>query len=207
MENTLHSFECAFAEGADGVELDVRITRDRIAVVFHDDVLPTGEKLAELGFAELKLRAAQIPIFTLEKVLRHVAGKGYLDIEIKDAELCEIIVPLVRQLLPPDSYVYSSFLTNAIYLCRRLDPQVPAIWIVEDGRYYSQHLEVMEQMDATAYAPWHETLTPEIAREFTSRGIPLVTFTVNEVAQAKRLAELGVVGIISDRPGELVKGF
>ncbi|MBK6765004.1 MAG: glycerophosphodiester phosphodiesterase [bacterium] len=53
-ENTLASFRLALDEGADGVELDVQITRDGIPVVCHDEELATGERLCDLSLAEMQ---------------------------------------------------------------------------------------------------------------------------------------------------------
>lgn len=56
-ENTLISFRRAFADGADGIELDVRLTRDRVPVCIHDTVLnrtaQRNGRVSEIQSAEL----------------------------------------------------------------------------------------------------------------------------------------------------------
>jgi glycerophosphoryl diester phosphodiesterase len=56
-ENTLAAFHRALDSGADGIELDVRLTRDEVPVVIHDDNLKrTGsrpDKVADLSYAEI----------------------------------------------------------------------------------------------------------------------------------------------------------
>ena len=49
LENTFHSFDAAEADGADGFELDVRLTADGEPVVFHDADLPFGRRVVPLG--------------------------------------------------------------------------------------------------------------------------------------------------------------
>src|SRR4051794_36499575 len=78
-ENTLAAFATALADGADGVELDVRRTLDGVLVVHHD---PIGR----VTYAEL---CAGVPEDRrpprLEEVVTLVAGRGLLDVELKEA--------------------------------------------------------------------------------------------------------------------------
>lgn len=89
-ENSLSAFGAAIAAGY-GIELDVQLTADGQAIVFHDDTLDrmttkSGAILdhtaADLG--AIKLRGSEDLIPTLPQVLALVAGKGPLLIEIKD---------------------------------------------------------------------------------------------------------------------------
>src|SRR3990167_3696238 len=95
-ENTLSAFELAIAQGADMIELDVRLSRDQEVMVFHDRSLKrtAGDErlLQQLSLRELKHldaggwfdpRFAGEEIPTLAEVLQICQGKIMLNIEIK----------------------------------------------------------------------------------------------------------------------------
>lgn len=206
-ENSLRAFDLAFAEGADGVELDVRLTGDGVAVVFHDDALPGGEQISSHSFRGISAAARRqdLSLVTLEETLQHLAGKGYLDIEIKEEGLPQVVVSLAERMLPRDSYVFSSFLPEVIAELSELAPAVPTIWIAEECRNVEQTLEQLDKLGAAGFAVWYEEISAEFAVQFDRRDIPLFAYTVNKTEIARRLADWGVVGIISDVPGEVVR--
>lgn len=88
-ENTLVAFEAAIAAGADGVELDVRLTADGVAVVLHDAETGvvtdgsgpvSGMRLAELK--RLRVRGEEVP--TLDEALEVISGRAIANLEIKN---------------------------------------------------------------------------------------------------------------------------
>ena len=83
-ENTIPSFLRALEEGADGVELDVRVTKDKVLVVSHDNslkrVFGLDMKIEESTFQEIRDKAPEIP--TLAEVFSAL-GPVWYDIEIK----------------------------------------------------------------------------------------------------------------------------
>jgi glycerophosphoryl diester phosphodiesterase len=88
-ENSLAAFEAACAAGY-GIELDVQLSADEVAVVFHDDRLErlTGAsgRLAERTAAELaetRLRGTRETIPTLVETLECVGGRSLVCIELK----------------------------------------------------------------------------------------------------------------------------
>ena len=95
-ENTASAFEAAIGAGADMIELDVCLTKDRIPVVIHDQTLERttdGHGLvSEFTLSELKkldagswfspkFKGESIP--TLEEILLQIRGKISVNIEIK----------------------------------------------------------------------------------------------------------------------------
>lgn len=202
-ENTLASFQRALAEGADGVELDVRRTGDGVLVVFHDDALRSGEALADFSFAELRdlAHGQGLAFHALDEVLRELGGQGFLNIELKELETATAAVDAALAILPPASYVFSSFLPMVVRECRMRAPDVPAIYITDSCRDPERLFHLLSDMDASGLGLWHEAITPALAQFFHSREVPLFVWTVNDAAEAQRLAELHVVGIITDTPG------
>ena len=209
VENTLASFRLALEEGADGVEVDAQQTADGILVAHHDEQLSSGESLAALSFETLVQRARESgsEVTTIADVFQVLAGRGLVNIELKTTGFEEQIIKLAGDILPTDSYAFSSFDPRAVFWCRRHAPDVPALLITIGPRDGQSDLELLAQMDASGIACEGQYLTDDLARFFRSHHLPLFVWTVNEVAEAKRLAAAGVTGLISDVPGELVKAF
>ena len=83
-ENSLAAFHAALAvPGCDGLEFDVRLSRDDVAVCYHDDSLKRvhgiDRRVADLTADELEM--AGVP--TLQTVLEQVPRRAFLDIELK----------------------------------------------------------------------------------------------------------------------------
>src|SRR5690606_10174328 len=103
-ENSIKAFKLA-VEHNYGIELDVRLTRDRVPVVFHDNSLNRAcgvDKLvSEVNFDELskyRLFNSTETIPSFEEVLKIIDGKVPLIVELKSTNniglLCETITPI-----------------------------------------------------------------------------------------------------------------
>lgn len=148
-ENTLGAFELALSEGAEGIEMDVNVTRDGIPVVFHDPTLNriagSGLRIAELDLAALSgvsvgdwfnrrypKRAdktyAAFGIPTLKAVLERLEGfEGPVFVELKcrEAGLQRCVESVARVLSGSPLFgqvVFKSFLPDAVPLIRSACP-------------------------------------------------------------------------------------
>ena len=206
-ENTIASFRLALDEGADGVELDVQLTRDGVPVVFHDDEFATGEKIGDLTFAEMRevAHGLRSHVHTLEEVLRELAGKGFVNIEVKTHRSEAEIVTIARKAMPKETFLFSSFLPEVVATYRKLASDVPAIWIVAEQTSLEHALDVVHKINGSGIAFYHELITAELAGFFKIHNVPLFTWTVNDLAEFRRVIELGVSGVITDEPGLLVR--
>jgi len=150
-ENTFAAFSEAISCGADGVEFDVRLARDGVPVVFHDEdlrrIAGRTEKIDELTSAELAAvdagtwfnrsfpkRAhpafADERIRTLADTLELISGiRGRIYVELKcsaadAAELARSVCSLIKDspLLP--QMIVKSFTLDAVSHIRRLSPSL-----------------------------------------------------------------------------------
>ncbi len=92
-ENSLPAFEAAIRQGSDFLELDVRLSRDGVAVVIHDEIIDrtTGEcgQVGELTAVQLERYG--IPL--LDTVLAMAAGKALFNIELKPESRPDSLCP------------------------------------------------------------------------------------------------------------------
>ncbi|WP_159722668.1 glycerophosphodiester phosphodiesterase [Enterococcus sp. CSURQ0835] len=153
-ENTLPAFAEAVRAGADGIELDVHLTKDQELVVIHDesvDRTTNGKGLIrELTLAELKeldagswfakkYRATKIA--TLQEVLNlllQMQFRGFLNIELKTdkfhyPEIEAKTSALLAQRSWPFTHWYSSFNLASLTIMHQLEPEVQLDLILKDS--------------------------------------------------------------------------
>lgn len=188
------------------MELDVQFTSDGVPVVFHDEEFSTGEKIGELSYADMRevAHGLMAHVHTLEEVLRELSGKGFVNIEIKVPGHESQVLEIARRTMTKDTFLFSSFLPDVVATYRTLAPDVPSIWIVAEHMTLETALQVVEESGARGIAYLHSLITPELAGFFKIHNVPLFTWTVNDPAEAKRLIEIGVAGIITDEPQRIL---
>jgi glycerophosphoryl diester phosphodiesterase len=218
-ENTLAAFDLAREEGADGVELDVRLDRDGDVVVAHDDVLGRvtagrdTRRIDALGRRELSRvdlgGGERVP--RLEDVLRWARQhRMRVNVELKRdvAHRTRFVLQVARLVaMQPGAaswVIFSSFDPLLVAAIARLVPWVSTGWLVEPphgvpGRTLAERL-----VGATAVNPKASLVTAASIAPWQSAGLPVNVWTVNDGEEARRLAGLGVDTLISDVPGEIL---
>jgi glycerophosphoryl diester phosphodiesterase len=97
-ENTLEAFELALRLGASGLESDVWVTADGVAVLDHDGVVKKGVRKRPISEFERAALPAHIP--TLLELLEQ-CGTGFsLSLDLKDSESAALIVEVIRDVDP-----------------------------------------------------------------------------------------------------------
>jgi len=233
-ENTLASFRKAIELGADAVEMDLQATRDGVVVIIHDDTVDRTTdghgRVTDLGLAEIKrldagvkfgpaFRGERIP--TLREVIDLVKTSGKdrfrLNLEIKFAEgregqpadLEERILQVLRETDFLGRVTVQSFHHPSPAKMKTLAPSIPTGLLVGQRRQPNDPVAAVRQYHADYYAPHYSLVTAELLGALHRAGIPVVTWTVNDPADMRRLIEMGVGtvpgdGIISDYPDRLV---
>ena len=209
-ENTRLAFERALAAGADGVEFDVRATADGVPVVLHDRGLErttTGRgNVDELPLAAVRgVDAGEgQPVPTMEEVVDLLAGRLRLDVELKQAGIeREALAVLAR--VPKTDWAISSFEWAALRAVRRLDATAelwPLASVADEALF-----AVAAELRATAVALFAGAVDGAVARRCAAAGLGLVAWTVNDVGEARRLRELGVMALCSDVPATIRQGL
>jgi glycerophosphoryl diester phosphodiesterase len=221
-ENTLRAFELALGEGADGVELDVRLDRDERVIVLHDAELGRVSNGAEtraaedLGVSELGRLdlggGERVPL--LVEVLRFCRERSArVNVELKrDVRRASMLLRGVERAVkdsgaPPELVIFSSFRPGFVAGMARRLPAFPRAWLVHQKQRVVRNAPFFRLLGSDGVHPeWPLVTASSLAR--WKRGASVVnTWTVNDAAEALRLAELGVDAIISDRPGAILKAL
>lgn len=207
-ENTLAAFQLALDQGADGIELDVMLSKDRQLVVIHDDLVDrttngTG-RVQDLTLAELRALDAgsgeKIP--TLDEVLTRFGGKFLINIELKNYNTIFDSLPLDVAALIQDHGVADSILISSFNpinfprFHRRL-PDIPIGILTFPGkaRFFAYGLFRYD-----ALHPYFKDVDEALVQRMHARGREINVWTVDEAADIRHLAKIGVDSLITNRP-------
>lgn len=222
-ENTVASFKLAWEQKADGAELDTYLTKDGKIIVIHDNNTKrtTGNdlKVVEHSLADLrKLDAGRwkdpkyvgekLP--TLEEMLATAPPGKKVYVEVKCGP--EIVPELNRVLtaakLKPELTPVISFNAEVIAAMKKARPDVPGYWIVsikpkKDGKAAKAQdlIAKAKQIKADGLdLSADDVLDKGFASKVKGAGLRLDVWTVDKPDVAKRMIELGVDGITTNRP-------
>ena len=216
-ENTLAAFRRALALGANGIELDVQLSRDGVPVVFHDPTLArlTGRRgrIARLTRQELQtVRVRGEPVPTLAEVLALPRRHAVVQIEIKRGVPVAPVVRVVLDARAATDVVLASFDAAIVAEARRVAPQIPRMLIAGGrgrrlGRFRIRVADLaanLSSLGAAGVSLDYRTLgSPAVISALKSRGWCVWCWTVNEPAAMLRLARWGVDAILTDNPALL----
>jgi glycerophosphoryl diester phosphodiesterase len=204
-ENTVDAFAEARRLGADGVELDVRLTKDGALAVHHDAVVPGVGVIPELGVAELP---GYVPL--LADVLAVCDGMT-VNVEIKNApadpgwDSTEMVAALTAEAIEAAGWtervLVSSFQPATLRAVQAADERLAlgALWGVaaDAGR----GLEEAAAAGFRAVHPFVWAVTPELVELAHTLGLAVNAWTVNGPENLRHMIELGVDTVITDELG------
>ncbi len=201
-ENTIEAFVAAGKLGGDGVELDVRRMADGGLAVHHDANLADGRALVEMT-------AAQLPVHVPQLRDALVACDGMtVNIEIKNVgidpdfdpeeNVAVAIVGLVDELGIADRVVVSCFGLAAIDTVRRGNPAIRTGWLTIPNYDQLRALETTVEHGHSALHAHFTSVTAELVDVARAAGVVINTWTVDDPAEMRRLAELGVGAIVTN---------
>ncbi|WP_456367907.1 glycerophosphodiester phosphodiesterase family protein [Thermococcus sp.] len=191
-ENTLLAFKKAMEAGADGVELDVWLTRDGEVVVIHDETVDrtsngsgkvkemTLEELRELDFGE----GEKIP--TLEDVFEALPEEAIVNVEIKDIDVVEKLPEIIRA-NNPERVIVSSFSIEALERYRKLDPETKIGILIDREETLAKLPEILPRLKPWSINPPIDAMailgvekTVGALQMIRSVGLKVILWPVNE---------------------------
>ncbi len=222
-ENTLSAFNLAADQGADAIELDVKLSADGKAVVIHDQtvdrttdgngrvnqLLLLDLKKLDASFRFSKYKGEKIP--TLDEVFESVGKRLFINVELtnyasRNDDLVQIVAEIVKKHNIQKNILFSSFLPANLRKMHLLLPEVPVGLLASGG--------ILGAFSRSAY---FVRLSPSIIHPYLidvnqrymeierERGRRVHVWTVNEETDLKRLFALGVDGIFTDDPQKALR--
>ena len=212
-ENTLEAFALAITQGADGIELDVQLTKDGIPVVIHDETIDrvTLKELKKLTVLKNKFpeySAAKIP--TLEEVLDAVKASGIqVNIELKTGiywypEIEQKVADLVKKAGMEELVIYSSFNHYSVQQMKKIVPEAKTAYLYSDVILNVAEYAKNTKVDGLHPAVYHVKMA-DFLKEYLDSNLNVRVWTVNEKADMKWLIDAGVTAIITNYPDMAVQ--
>lgn len=218
-ENTLAAFRLALEHGADGVELDAKLSADGQVVVIHDQAVDrtTGARgtVREMTLAQLKAldagssfssEFAGEPIPTLEEVFVAVGQKTLINVEITNYSsvtdaLPDRIADLVIQYKLQERVLFSSFHPLNLLRIRRRLPDAPAAILTQPGSDGRLLRGWFGRLFAREFIhPYFTDVNAETMAVERRAGRRVNAWTINDPEEMLRLFNLRIDGIITDDP-------
>jgi glycerophosphoryl diester phosphodiesterase len=224
-ENTIASFQRALDLGVDAIELDVRLTRDGVPVVYHyfylDDATNgfahTFEQTRRLKTRGPDGKISPFGIPTFEEVIATFAGRIGMEIELKgpEPESAEIVAKVLRQFEGVWSTIEVTSYEPALLLevqrrcpCLATDLLLPrsepwmnldvcAYWALQRGR--------LARARAVHLHPTQ--LSSEAVATIRSGGLDVHAWDVNDEESLAHVAEVGISKVCTDRPAFVVARY
>src|SRR5699024_588799 len=213
-ENTLEAFRLAMEQGADGIELDVQMTKDGELVVIHDETIDrvsngngavrdyTLEELKQFSVSNHFEQYPDVKIPTLREVLELVKpGTMEINIELKTGiywypQIEQKVLELVKEEGMEERIIYSSFNHYSVQKIRELSPEAETAYLIGDVM-----LDVADYTRNTGIKGLHPALfhvkMADFLKEYKESGIALRVWTVNDKDQIRWLIDEGVDAVIT----------
>jgi glycerophosphoryl diester phosphodiesterase len=204
-ENTLAAFEAAIQAGADGIEFDVRLTRDGAPVIIHDQTLyrthGVRRRVDDMSLDELN----KLDVPSLEQVFQlFQANKLMLYLEMKDRQIqiAEACCRLVREYGLKDRVIFECFEHSVLQNVKQIDPtfktaplfQPPAAFILKKAL----------AAEADEIALHHRLTNKRLVQNARDAGLKVATWTVDDPAWVKYAKETGIEALITNNPAVLL---
>jgi glycerophosphoryl diester phosphodiesterase len=212
-ENTLVAFENAVRLGADGVELDVRPSRDGRVVLMHDETLDRTTTLRGpvSGYTAAELAAAHVP--ELASVL-HACRDLRVIVEIKEnaPAFGRLVVEELRRAHAVERACVGAFRASVLRAVRVEEPALATSASGEEVRLALYRSWVRWPLTRTAWDGYQvpersgmtRVVSPRFVSDAHSAGLGVHVWTINDPAAARRLLAWRVDAVITDRPDVMV---
>lgn len=224
-ENSLAAIRFVHGQGADGIEIDVQLTKDGQLVLMHDLSLEkmTGDfrRVDEVTFDEIRSLSLkhtndeihQIP--SLEEVIDLCDELGLIiNIEMKPVKNPKLLANKLIELFNRKNLYHrafvSSFEWDNLYQIRKASQKITSVWITEGTKAFGNPSRILYRLAALSFMPKllgvdavfpHCSLLlekPDRADEIKSQGYQLGTWTLNKLEDKEKLQNISKL-TITDR--------
>jgi glycerophosphoryl diester phosphodiesterase len=216
-ENTVASANLAWQLGADAVEIDVWLSSDNRVLVIHDKttkrvsgvdypVKHTGSselrKLDVGSWKDSRYAGEKIPF--VEEVIETVPEGKSLVIEIKCGSE---ILPFLKEAVDKSGKIgqirFIAFGWQTILDTKKTFPDNKCYWLSSKESGLEEKMEQCAKLGLDGVDLEYSVVNEEVMNKAKELGMEVLVWTVDDPAEARRVADLGVKGITTNRPGWL----
>lgn len=227
-ENSIEGIERSIALGMEMVEVDVRRTADDALVLSHDPVLHgTPLPVAAQSLAELRAGSPH-EVHTLHEALDAVRGRVRINLDIKDEAAAPGVLRAIGDAGMRDQCIVSCLDGACLAGIREAEPSLEVFYsyppdyggassrpwltpVVNAAVAYMRATmprrlrTMLRPMPGASATIYYRLVTPRLVMMAHALGVSLYTWTVDDAAEMRRLAGMGIDGITSNRPDLLAE--
>ncbi len=216
-ENTVASAKLGWELGADGVEIDIYLTTDNRIVAIHDKntkrttgadhIVPetTSKKLRKLDagkWKDEKYTGEKIPF--VEEILKAIPKNKYLVIEIKTGpEIMPALKKAIKKSGKAKQIKFIAFSWESIAEAHKAFPNNDCYWLTSVDKDLKAKISECAAIGLKGVDVSSKLVTSENMGKAKKLGLDVWCWTVDSPEEAKRVADLGVSAITTNRPGWL----
>ncbi|MCB1651544.1 MAG: glycerophosphoryl diester phosphodiesterase [Alphaproteobacteria bacterium] len=227
-ENTLEGLHMAADMGVEWVEFDVKLTKDQVPILFHDDTLDrttdTTGLVAEMLYEDIReldaglwfgesFMGARIP--TLEEAVDVLIERDLgVNLEIKpcpgrEKETAEVVLDVLSGIWDEhDKLLLSSFAWPCLEVALEMAEDWFRGFLLPGGDEWAENwAEMATYFRASTLHFNGNTASAEQIRSLLALEKPLLAYTINDAEHARALQRLGVDGFFTDAPDVLQDGI
>jgi glycerophosphoryl diester phosphodiesterase len=211
-DNTIEAYRLAVEAGTDGVELDVRRTKDGVLIVSHDDRSPDLDPFASLSFSDVRELAPHVP--TLREAMDAIPRRVFVNVEIKnfpydagfdeDRTIVDETLDALRAFDDPNRILMSSFDPMSMQRVGEVGPEFLGSLLVLMTVPLDPGIAEARKLGMDAVNPHSSHLgdtATEVMGEINEAQLRAVVWGVNTASEVTMMANAGVAAIITDDPG------
>ena len=201
-QNSVQAFLAARAQGADGVELDVRRSRDGALVINHDAQIAGLGPISALDLATLPEHVALLSeaMAAADGMLVNVEIKNSADEPGHDptGSLVAQVLTELAEIRHDGGVLISSFDLATVEAVHRADPSMPVGLLLDLGADLESAVDLAASSGFSAVHPFVMGCTADGVRRAHEQGIAVNVWTVNAAHDVTALLDMGVDAIITD---------
>jgi glycerophosphoryl diester phosphodiesterase len=220
-ENTMISFIEAERVGAEGIELDVQLSKDGEIIVIHDETLErtttgTGwvkdHTLKEIRSLDASYKfpdygVCKVP--SLDEVFSWaLSNNSLINVELKNKiipyeGLEDKVIQLIRNYRYESRVIISSFNHDSLKRCLKIAPDIEVGVLYKERR--SEPWLYAKKLGATSIHPNFRTVANSTIYKTEQKGVSVRPYTVNKKIDMERLFKVGCSAFITDYPEKALK--
>ena len=218
-ENTMAAFREAIAVGADGIEFDVRLTRDGVPIIIHDNTLrrTTGlpHRIADLTWPELESLNVGVP--SLEQLFTLFDGNDlslYLEMKSDSPGEREPLAKACCKLIDEYSFKARVFVEcfdlPALEVVKKIDSEIKTAALFEPGLFKPSVLSDQRILNrataigASALALHHRIARGSLVQKAKDAGLAVAVWTVDDPTWIERARSTGIDALITNNPAAML---
>lgn len=198
-ENTMAAFEAAIGLGVDGIETDVRLTRDGIPVLCHDRTVRGETEVAELTRSELE-QAVGHPVPSLDQALDQCADVLW-NVEIKTSEALPPTLAILGRRSVSHRLLVTSFRHDVVIECARSLDVDCGLLVAHRPASVDTLLAECHEFARLRSVVWDYNVLDEVLLgQVRKTGFRNFVYGVVTQSEHARCVQLGLEGVITDYP-------